>query len=51
MENAGAAVAEAALGLGEPGSRFLKVCGPGKNGGDGYVAARRLHAAGRRVDA
>src|SRR5215475_8423553 len=50
MENAGTAVADAALKLGGPGARFLVVAGPGNNGGDGYVAARKLHAAGRQVD-
>jgi NAD(P)H-hydrate epimerase len=50
MENAGAAVAEAAVGLGSSGARFLVVAGPGNNGGDGYVAARKLHADGRQVD-
>ncbi len=50
MENAGTAVAEAALKLGGPGARFLVVAGPGNNGGDGYVAARKLHAASRQVD-
>lgn len=50
MENAGTAVAEGAAKLGGPEARFLVVAGPGNNGGDGYVAARKLHAAGRRVD-
>ena len=50
MENAGTAVAEAAMTLGGPSARFLVVAGPGNNGGDGYVAARKLHAAGRQVD-
>src|SRR5262249_21938454 len=50
MENAGGAVAEAALELCAPKARFLVVAGPGNNGGDGYVAARKLHAAGRQVD-
>ena len=50
MENAGTAVAEAAAKLGGPAARFLVVAGPGNNGGDGYVAARKLHAAGRQVD-
>jgi len=50
MENAGTAVAEAALALGGPGVRFLVVAGPGNNGGDGYVAARKLQAASRQVD-
>jgi NAD(P)H-hydrate epimerase len=50
MENAGSALAEAALELCAPAARFLVVAGPGNNGGDGYVAARKLHAAGRQVD-
>src|SRR4029077_945335 len=50
MENAGTATAEAAATLGGPVARFLVVAGPGNNGGDGYVAARKLHAAGRQVD-
>lgn len=52
MERAGAAVAEAtaALGNGRTGRRFVVVCGRGGNGGDGAVAARRLHDDGARVD-
>jgi len=46
MERAGEAVARAALALRGPGGRVLALCGGGNNGGDGYVAARRLVDAG-----
>lgn len=45
MENAGAAVAEAVAKRFAP-CRVAVACGPGANGGDGYVAARRLAALG-----
>jgi len=39
MENAGSALAAAALGRAAPEGRFVVVCGQGNNGGDGLVAA------------
>jgi ADP-dependent NAD(P)H-hydrate dehydratase / NAD(P)H-hydrate epimerase len=49
MENAGAALAHAALELADPGGRFVVLCGTGNNGGDGLVAARLLATQGRMV--
>lgn len=45
MENAGAAVTRAVRARFKP-CRTLVLCGPGNNGGDGYVVARRLAELG-----
>jgi NAD(P)H-hydrate epimerase len=47
MDRAGRGVADAAAELAGPRGRVVVVCGGGNNGGDGYVAARLLRAAGR----
>ena len=47
MERAGAALAEAVYRFAGPMPALI-LCGPGNNGGDGYVAAR--HLASRGVD-
>lgn len=45
METAGQAVA-AVVQRHWPKGRVVVLCGPGNNGGDGFVAARHLHAKG-----
>jgi hydroxyethylthiazole kinase-like uncharacterized protein yjeF len=51
MENAGAAVADQVRQVAESRHATLVavLCGPGNNGGDGFVAARRLAAYGMSV--
>ncbi|MGA2992164.1 MAG: NAD(P)H-hydrate dehydratase [Candidatus Korobacteraceae bacterium] len=50
MENAGTAVATVARLHFTQASRIAIVCGKGNNGGDGFVAARKLHQAGKVVE-
>ena len=47
MEVAGKAVADTALQSGF--ERIAVLCGPGNNGGDGFVAARYLRDAGKQI--
>lgn len=49
MENAGTAVASFVCSRYEAAKRIGVICGKGNNGGDGFVAARKLHEAGRNV--
>jgi hydroxyethylthiazole kinase-like uncharacterized protein yjeF len=49
MERAGAAVADEVARLARSAGRIAVLCGPGGNGGDGFVAARLLRARGYRV--
>ena len=49
MENAGAAVADYVLSHHAAAGRIVVFCGKGNNGGDGFVAARRLHQQGKKV--
>jgi ADP-dependent NAD(P)H-hydrate dehydratase / NAD(P)H-hydrate epimerase len=49
MENAGRAVADEAARMVSGGAHIAVLCGPGNNGGDGFVAARLLAERGYRV--
>ncbi len=49
MEQAGSAVARFCLRQYKTASNIVVLCGKGNNGGDGFVAARHLIAAGRGV--
>lgn len=49
MERAGLAVAKLALALRRGAEPVWVICGPGNNGGDGHVAARRLAETGIAV--
>ena len=49
MENAGTHVSDYVLLRYPRAQRICVVCGKGNNGGDGFVAARKLHEAGKKV--
>ncbi len=49
MENAGRAVADEAAKMVKSDAKIAVLCGPGNNGGDGFVAARLLKERGYRV--
>jgi ADP-dependent NAD(P)H-hydrate dehydratase / NAD(P)H-hydrate epimerase len=49
MQNAGEAIAACALKSYPAARRYIVLCGPGNNGGDGYIAAHALMRAGGAV--
>jgi len=49
MENAGNAVSDFVVAHWPEASRIGVICGKGNNGGDGFVAARKLQQQGREV--
>jgi len=49
MENAGNGVAEEVVKRFARGTKIVVLCGPGRNGGDGFVAARRLRERGYHI--
>jgi hydroxyethylthiazole kinase-like uncharacterized protein yjeF len=50
MEDAGTAVADYVRTHHSAAERIVVFCGKGNNGGDGFVAARRLHEHGKKVE-
>ena len=50
MEAAGLAVADETARLARSRGRIVVLCGPGNNGGDGFVAARRLAERGFKIE-
>ena len=50
MENAGTAVASFVRDYYPKANRITVICGKGNNGGDGFVAGRKLHQAGKVVE-
>ena len=50
MENAGTRMADYVLRRYPRAKHVAVVCGKGNNGGDGFVAARKLHEAGKKLD-